>query len=94
MNYESVLKLLFAISCGWSLGAVVSTCVVTGFAAMILNPVFNVYYAVIFFIVGSGYTYKFLKKNRIQLSLGDTDFVQSTKENLPFKFFNEPPKRG
>jgi hypothetical protein len=30
---------------------------------MILSSVFNVYYASIFFVVGSYYTYKIMKKN-------------------------------
>jgi len=90
MNYESAVKLIVALVCGGILGSTVASCVVTGFAAMILNSVFNMYYALIFFIVGSGYTYKFMKKNRIQLSLGDSEFVQKAGDNLPFSLFAQP----
>lgn len=90
MNYESIGKLIVAVLTGSFLGQLIAACVVTGFGAMILNPVFNMYYALIFFIVGSGYTYKFMKKNRIQLSLGDSDFVQKTKDGLPFSLFAQP----
>jgi uncharacterized membrane protein YjjB (DUF3815 family) len=65
INSKSILKLVVALCCGSFLGSAVAACVVTGFAAMILNPVFNVYYALIFFIVGSGYVYRIFKKNRI-----------------------------
>ena len=61
---------------GGGLGCLTAVCVVAGFAAMILNCIFNVYYAIIFFIVGSAYVYRTLRKNQIQLTL-DNDFSVS-----------------
>jgi membrane protein implicated in regulation of membrane protease activity len=54
-----------AASIGAFLGMTIAMAVVSGFAAMILVPVFNVYYAAIFFFVGSVYSYKIIKKNQI-----------------------------
>ena len=51
---------------------------------MILNPIFNIYYALIFFIVGVAEFYRFMKKNKLEISL-DNDFViqtQSTFHNI------------
>ena len=55
----------------------VAICVVSGYAAMILNPIFNIYYALIFFIVGVAEFYRFMKKNKLEISL-DNDFVIQT----------------
>ena len=55
----------------------VAICVVSGYAAMILNPIFNIYYALIFFIVGMAEFYRFMKKNKLEISL-DNDFVIQT----------------
>ena len=53
---------------GSSLGAVIgsftSLIVVMGFAAMILTPVLNVYYAAIFFICGGVSLLRMMRKNR------------------------------
>jgi hypothetical protein len=45
------------------MGIIVTISIVTGFAVMILNYILNVYYALIFFIVGFIYVYKIFKKN-------------------------------
>lgn len=56
----------------------VAICVVSGYAAVILNPIFNVYYALIFFIIGVAELYRFMKKNKLEISL-DNDFVIQTQ---------------
>jgi hypothetical protein len=53
--------------------------VIAGFSEMILSSIFNVYYSTIFFVVGSFYTYKIIKKNQIQMSL-ENDFLNSNNE--------------
>jgi hypothetical protein len=53
---------------------VVAYSVVTGYAVMILSSFFNIYYAILFFIVGAVYTYKIMKKSQIQLQL-DNNFA-------------------
>ena len=70
----SILKLISAILLGAYIGMLVAICVVSGFAAIILNPIFNIYYAFIMFIVGVAEFYRFMKKNKLEISL-DNDFV-------------------
>ena len=45
------------------MGLMVTLSIISGFTEMILSSVFNVYYASIFFIVGSYYIYKIVRKN-------------------------------
>ena len=65
----NIVLLLFASILGGLFGLGVTLSVIAGFTEMILSSVMNVYYATIFFIVGSYYTYKIIKKNQIQMSL-------------------------
>ena len=37
--------------------------IISAFAEMILSSVFNIYYSSMFFMIGSYYTYKIIKKN-------------------------------
>ena len=84
MSWESIqnnkvyivkaIQITLAASIGAFLGMTIAMAVVSGFAAMILVPVFNVYYAAIFFFVRSVYSYKIIKKNQIQL------------DGLPYQF--------
>ena len=48
---------------GSFVGTFTALLVVSAFAAMILNEIFNVYYATIFFIVGSYYSFNIFKKS-------------------------------
>lgn len=44
-------------------GSILSILVVTGFAIVILSEFLNIYYSIVFFAVGSYYSYKIFKKN-------------------------------
>ena len=70
----NLLKMICATTLGAYIGMLVAICVVSGYAAVILNPIFNVYYALIFFIIGVAELYRFMKKNKLEISL-DNDFV-------------------
>ena len=59
----SILRLSLAVFLGSSVGVLVSIFTVMAFAAMILNSIFCIYYSLIFFIIGSFYLYKVMKKN-------------------------------
>ena len=71
----NILTLFVATGLGAAFGLMVSLAIIGGFAEMILSSFFNAYYATIFFIVGSYYTYKIIKKNQIQLSLENDNFL-------------------
>ena len=73
-SFYSLLKVVCAIILGAYIGMLVAICVVSGYAAVILNPIFNVYYALIFFIIGVAELYRFMKKNKLEISL-DNDLV-------------------
>lgn len=51
-------KVVIAAAMGGMLGIVISSTVVFGFMLIILTPIFNFYYALIFFLIGSVYTFK------------------------------------
>lgn len=68
---------------GGLLGILVTLSIIAGFEEMILSSIFNVYYASIFFVVGSYYTYKIIKKNQIQMSLENEPIIASP--GLPIK---------
>lgn len=76
MNY--ILSLILACILGISFGLLISVSIVSGFAEMIMSSILNLYYAATFFIVGSYYTYKIIKKNQIQMSLENEAFIVST----------------
>lgn len=59
----SALRIGFAAWVGALTGSILSILVVTGFAIIILSEFLNIYYALIFFCVGSFYSYKIFKKN-------------------------------
>ena len=59
----SALRIGFAAWVGALVGSILSILVVTGFAIVILSDLLNIYYAIIFFVIGSYYSYKILKKN-------------------------------
>lgn len=73
---QNIINLLIAAFLGASFGLMVSISIIAGFTEMILSSLFNMYYASIFFIVGSYYTYKIIKKNQIQMSL-ENDVLMS-----------------
>ena len=58
-----IFKLISASIIGSFVGTLTALLVISAFAAMILNEVFNVYYATIFFIVGSYYSFSIFKKS-------------------------------
>ena len=62
---KNLFYLIMATNIGALCGFYNSICVVSGLAMVILSPVFNIYYAILFFLCGSYYTYKILKKNQI-----------------------------
>ncbi len=59
-----MLQVILASSLGALIGSFASLIVVMGFAAMILTPVLNVYYAAIFFICGGVSLHRMMRKNR------------------------------
>jgi len=61
MNYFLSLTIAFLV--GGCCGLLITLSIIAGFEEMILSSLFNVYYASIFFLVGSYYTYKIIKKN-------------------------------
>ena len=71
-----VIKVAYAAFLGSMIGVFIPSIIITGFALMIMTPIFNVYYAFIFLVVGSFYTYKIVRKNQIQFSM-DNDFAPS-----------------
>jgi ABC-type nitrate/sulfonate/bicarbonate transport system permease component len=60
---QSIMKVFAASVIGSFVGTLTALLVVSAFAAMILNEIFNVYYATIFFIVGSYYSFNIFKKS-------------------------------
>ena len=69
---KNFIFLIIAAIVGSVVGGFTVFCIVTGLSEIILKSVFNIYYASLFFMVGSYYSYKILKKYQIQMSL-DTD---------------------
>lgn len=63
----SIVRVAAAAWVGAVTGSILSILVVTGFAIVILNSILNIYYAAIFFAVGSYYSYRIFKKNQIML---------------------------
>jgi hypothetical protein len=59
----SIVRIAMAAWIGGTSGSILSIFVVTGFAIVILSQVLNIYYALIFFVFGSYYTYRIFKKN-------------------------------
>ena len=60
---KNCLLIALSAALGSFFGVWLSLSIISGFTEMILSSVFNVYYASIFFVVGSYYTYKIIKKN-------------------------------
>ena len=60
---KKLIQLVFATWLGGCFGIVTVLYIISTFSEMILSSVFNIYYASIFFFVGSFYTYKIFKKN-------------------------------
>jgi len=58
-----LLRLGVAAWLGALVGSILSILIVTGFAIVILSEFLNIYYCLVFFIVGSYYSYKIFKKN-------------------------------
>lgn len=57
------VRLVAATTVGSLLGIMVSIMVVCGFAAMILNSVLNIYYALLYFMIGALYTFRYFRKS-------------------------------
>ena len=62
---KNCIFLLIAALFGAMVGGFTVMCIITGLAEIILSSVFNIYYASLFFMVGSYYSYKIIKKNQI-----------------------------
>jgi len=69
-----IMRLSLSMFIGSIVGALTSLIIVTIFAAIILNPIFNVYYASVFLIVGSYYSFNIFKKSQIQLQLDSNEY--------------------
>jgi hypothetical protein len=54
---SSIIGIIFAMFFGQFCGSLIAIMVITGYAAVILTPIFNVYYAIIFLVVGGIYTH-------------------------------------
>lgn len=61
----TTFKVITAGFVGSIVGMIIGVSVISGYALIILTPVFNIYYALIFFIIGSVYTCKLFQKNKI-----------------------------
>ncbi len=62
---------------GAIVGTIIALMIVVCYALIIVNGYANIYYALIFFVIGWGYAWKMVKKNQIQLSFDvDTGNVQ------------------
>lgn len=64
---SSIAKLGVAAWLGAVAGGIVSILAVACFGLVILNPILNIYWAFILFIVGAVFSYKLSKKNQIML---------------------------
>jgi uncharacterized protein YacL len=67
-----LFKIILAGIMGSFMGMFISLFIVFGFTLIIFTPVFNMYYALIFFVIGSVYTFKLFQKNKIQFQM-DSD---------------------
>lgn len=74
--FLDLLLYYFIAWVGVIIGAAVTSLIVIAFAIMILNRVGNVYYAGVFFLVGSHNVGKLLKKNRA---------IQNSEQTSPSK---------
>lgn len=63
-----LVRLASAAVAGSLMGFLIAILVVCGFAAMILNSILNIYYALLYFVVGALYTYKIFKKSQVALN--------------------------
>ena len=63
---KNILFLVIAVLVGSTYGGVIVLSIIVGYTEMILCSVFNIYYATVFFSLGSYYSYKIFKKNQIQ----------------------------
>ena len=66
---KSLIQLGIATWLGGCFGIFTVLYIISTFSEMILSSVFNIYFASVFFLLGSYYTYKIFKKNQIQMSL-------------------------
>jgi len=64
-----ICKVVIAAAIGSITGVAISMGIVFGFVLIILTPVFNIYYAMIFLLIGSIYTFRLFQKNKIQFSM-------------------------
>jgi len=80
--FFNLIKYYFIFWVGVILGAAVTSLIVIGFAIMILNRIGNLYYALVFFLVGSHNVGKLLKKNR---SIQNSENVTDSNKNQHFK---------
>ena len=78
----NLLKYYFIFWVGVIIGAAVTSLIVIGFAIMILNRIGNLYYALVFFLVGSDNVNKLFKKNR---TIQNGDETTKTDKNEHFK---------
>ena len=60
-----LFKWLFIGYIGCCLGIAITWAIIGGFALMICGEIFNIYFAVIFFVFGAAHIYKLLGKKRI-----------------------------
>ena len=62
---KSILQLFAASAFGASIGVLTALYTILIFSEMILCSALNLYFALIFLVGGSYYTYKIIKKNQI-----------------------------
>lgn len=84
-----VFKVFAAGMIGSFVGTFSSMAIVGGFAVFILAPLLNAYYAFIFFVIGSVYTFRLFQKNKIQFNMDADPVSTSTAINK----FEEVAKR-
>ena len=76
----SLVRLSFATILGGTLGVLVAIMVVCGFAAMILNSILNIYYALLYFVVGAVYSYRIFRKSSV--AQNDNDPQKKRKDRF------------
>ena len=95
----SLAKWLIIAYIGGTVGVSVTWVIIAGFAMMIMAQICNFYFAFLFFVVGSVYTYRLFGKKRIQFA-NDNDFADTIETKrlntgAHYDVFGHPfPQRG
>lgn len=92
-DLKRVASVMLAMFAGGVVGAATSMFVIMIFCAIIMTPFMNIYYAFLWFLIGSVYLYRMLRKNKIalpndtpskneEISSPDMEFTQPETGNM------------